>query len=558
MSQRNPKVVVGHNDTMPQVLERLRASSGRAATIAIPASSSLFLTASEFRALKAASEQARIDLTVETDDRLRRQLAAMFDLSVVDLLPGAVPALIEVAPSPGRPAGRIPPVADRTATPKGLAPPPPKSQPIAAETPPDAADSASGEDSEESKPDVPQRRLGPAEPAPDSEPESAVVPRRAITRRAAGIAAGVLVLLVAVALAAAYLLQSATVTLTVKRQPVGSDLIYSVVGPGVTGPSGAAFQIQATPVTFEVPFRTSMAVTGVARVPDGVATGKIQVRNTNPDPVELAAGATFADFNGVQFAIAKKVKIPGADAKSKAPGKGEAEVKAAQGGESGNHDVGTLSAQLQPGVYGINRQAAISGGSDKKFPSVAQADIDALTAQANQQLPDLARTVTLPDGRVVLAASVQPGAVQLTTDHKVGDQAANVAIDAKMTVTALAYQPSDASSQARAKFLQDLGGTAPAGYAVDPASLSIAAPVQVNGQPASAQFRLSATALAMASLSDGDKAVIAKALAGHGVDDAEAYLRILPQVASASIASSPGFLPKRIPGDSGRIEVTVR
>src|SRR4051794_17004227 len=97
----SPKIIVGPNDSMPDVLTRLRTATGGPASLAIPASSSLFLTASEFRALKAAADQARIALTVESDDRLRKQLATMFQLRVVDLLPGAVSNLESEAESIG-------------------------------------------------------------------------------------------------------------------------------------------------------------------------------------------------------------------------------------------------------------------------------------------------------------------------------------------------------------------------------------------------------------------------------------------------------------------------
>src|SRR5215216_867209 len=84
------KIVVGANDSVPDVLTRLRTATGGPATIAIPVASSLFLTASEFRALKATTDQSRITLTVETDDRLRKQLATMFKIPVIELLPGAL------------------------------------------------------------------------------------------------------------------------------------------------------------------------------------------------------------------------------------------------------------------------------------------------------------------------------------------------------------------------------------------------------------------------------------------------------------------------------------
>ena len=107
------KIVVGANDTIPDVLTRMRTATGGSATIAIPASSSLFLTASEFRALKATTDQARITLTVETDDRLRKQLANMFRIPVVELLPGAVSDLhdsdtAEAEEEPPKPASVLP------------------------------------------------------------------------------------------------------------------------------------------------------------------------------------------------------------------------------------------------------------------------------------------------------------------------------------------------------------------------------------------------------------------------------------------------------------------
>jgi len=66
------RIVVGPNDAVPEILSRLRAGRAASAIVTIPAASSLFLTASEFRALKATAEQARRILTIETDDRLRK------------------------------------------------------------------------------------------------------------------------------------------------------------------------------------------------------------------------------------------------------------------------------------------------------------------------------------------------------------------------------------------------------------------------------------------------------------------------------------------------------
>src|SRR5215210_4216048 len=91
MTEPTPRIVIGSSDSIPVILGRLKSAKGKPATVVVTSASGLLLTASEFRALKAAADQSQIQLTIETDDRLRRQLAVMFGLPVIDLLPGAVP-----------------------------------------------------------------------------------------------------------------------------------------------------------------------------------------------------------------------------------------------------------------------------------------------------------------------------------------------------------------------------------------------------------------------------------------------------------------------------------
>ena len=234
----SPKIVVGPNDSMPDILTRLRSATGGPAALAIPASSSLLLTASEFRALKAAAEQARISLTVETDDRLRRQLATMFKIPVIDLLPGAVTTLEDTPPVPE---------SAPTTTPAPVARP------------------------YQVMPDVPKLDLPPAvevtpkwEPPATDDAESELndkipIPEARNARsfhfplKAFSIALVSLLLVVAIAIGLAYFFQSATLTLTVKREQVSTDLTYAVVSPGAAEPEGGIFAIAAQPVTVRVP-----------------------------------------------------------------------------------------------------------------------------------------------------------------------------------------------------------------------------------------------------------------------------------------------------------------
>ncbi|MGB3330363.1 MAG: hypothetical protein WBA46_15490, partial [Thermomicrobiales bacterium] len=70
-------------ESLPELLDRLRAVPNRAVVLEIPDHSSLLLTASEFRTLKEITDQSRITLTLDTDDSLRGQLASMLGLKTL-------------------------------------------------------------------------------------------------------------------------------------------------------------------------------------------------------------------------------------------------------------------------------------------------------------------------------------------------------------------------------------------------------------------------------------------------------------------------------------------
>lgn len=535
----SPKIVVGPNDSMPDVLTRLRTATGAPASLAIPAASSLFLTASEFRALKAAAEQTRITLTVETDDRLRKQLAMMFQIPVVDLLPSAVSDL--------------------------------ENQP--AETPPEPEpETASAPQPKPIAPDLPKLDLAPAlEVTPKWEPREADEdddtaddvplpgPKRRPKLPVKPIALGMAVLagIALVAFIVAYLLQSATVVVTVKRQQVSADITYAVVGPGAQAPAGALFAVNASPVTMEVQFQETIPVTGVERNPGQAATGKVALRNPAKQPVDIAEGTTFTDRNGIAYVFTQAVTVPAADGNS--AGRAEGTIRAAAGGEAANREIGMLSGRLDNGVYYSNRDAAVAGGTDLKTPMVAQEDIDKLVADANAGVLQNAVTTPLTDGRKVLPGSLKAdGALSYETDHQPGDKVDKVSISAKMVVSGVAFLPSEAEMPAKQQLQTDLQGRVPDGYELEPDSISFAEPVIVNDQGAAALYRLTATADARVILDDARRKALAEGVAGKSVADAEAFLRGQPEVQDATIDSSPGFLPKRIPSNTGRIEIETR
>jgi hypothetical protein len=79
MSQRTTgRIDVGPDDALPDLLLRVKATRGDEVVIGIPDTSSVLITASEFRTLKSTAEQVRVSVRLETNDKLRAQLASMF------------------------------------------------------------------------------------------------------------------------------------------------------------------------------------------------------------------------------------------------------------------------------------------------------------------------------------------------------------------------------------------------------------------------------------------------------------------------------------------------
>ena len=510
------RIAVGPHDAVPEVLARLRAGRAASAIVTIPVASSLFLTASEFRALKATAEQSRRILTIETDDRLRKQLAEMFSLPVVELTDGPRP------------------VADKTSF-------------VNLESGRGVLDSFDEPQSDSNARPRPKR----------SRPKGAA--RRFGPGKVAAIAGGAIAALVVVALVAAYLLQTVTIEITTKRTPVSTDVTFAVVEPGSASPNGSDFTIEGARLSFDVPFTGTIPATGHARTGGAVATGTLELRNMSKAVVTIPSGTSFTAFDGVSYFFTADVTVPAFDKSSKTPGRAEGNVSASAGGADGDKAAGMLTGRLDSGIYYSNRGNLVAGGSDSAKQGVAQADLDRLVAQASAQIPELAKTMKIGGGRAVLPGSIKPSSdLTYTTDHAVGDEAASITINAKMTVTALAYSESDFQTRAATTVQSALNAKVPAGYELLPDSLSFGDAVQLNDQGASGQFKVTATEQARATIDAARAKQIAGMIAGKSVGDATDFLGTLPEVERVSISSSPRFLPTRIPGSAGKITVNAK
>src|SRR5690606_37054257 len=77
-------ISVSDHDSLPAVLDQVRAARGKSILLDIPDHSPVFLTATEFRTLRDLAESNDVTVTLGTSDPLRLQLASMFGLADVE------------------------------------------------------------------------------------------------------------------------------------------------------------------------------------------------------------------------------------------------------------------------------------------------------------------------------------------------------------------------------------------------------------------------------------------------------------------------------------------
>src|SRR3954468_2550643 len=105
MTDPNPTVVITSDETLPDIVARLReaANGGRTVDLVIPIDSALLLTAREFRTLKDAIDEDRVAVRLRTSDPLRLQLAGRLGIPAGALpRPRVVAASAVIAEEPPR------------------------------------------------------------------------------------------------------------------------------------------------------------------------------------------------------------------------------------------------------------------------------------------------------------------------------------------------------------------------------------------------------------------------------------------------------------------------
>lgn len=560
-STTNATVTVSEHDTLPEVLDRLRAAGGRSVTLEIPEHSPVFLTATEFRTLRDTLDRAGTTLHLVTEDPLRLQLASMFGL--VDF---ERPTAVDHDGHTDRAMESTPSFSGwRAARARHMS----KAADAASETDEDPIAVSRKRRAELYEPGANTERAGQNGNVGLSEDATLVslsyledddtgTARAQLIGRIVAVA--VIVALVA-GIAGWYYLPAVTVDASLRQGQIGTELLYSVTRPGADAPIDAAFAVEAEEVSDTVSFDISVPATGRQVTPDGTASGAVTLRNASSEAVTIASGTELPVASGAGFVTTAAVEVPPGSADGSTIGEAQAPVTAAEPGAGGNLGVGEVSGKLadQP-VYFANREAAMSGGSDIEVAVVAEEDLATLQTQVESDLRRAVAedwTAQLPDGQMILAPSVEVGEPEFTIEQAAGDVSETATLTGTVEATGLEYDAADVQDQARSSYEEALAAQVPQGYELLAETVTLGEPQLVAEAPDSIEYTMGATATVRAIFDDGAEQRLSEDLSGADAERAESILGNVPAFESWSVSRDPGWWFDRMPQSAGRITVSI-
>ncbi len=534
------RVEIDADASMPAVLAEVRRHVDQTIILAIPDHCPVLLTVAEFRALKDTAERGGIQVILESSTSLRNQLANMFGIRTSG---GS-----EREAHGWRPADTL--LGNKRAYETWVSNGDDEQPRRRRENPERAAaeQNRGRRHKEESSFDY-----------IDDDSPSAI---GATARLAGKIAAVVLVVALIAGIAGWYALPNVTVVATVKSTTVSSEVNYAVAADGASLPSDIEFTSPATSSEADVPFEISVPTTGVDRTPQDTASGEVILRNPTGGEVTVPQGTTLSIYEGASYTTDSEVKVP--PAANNVAGETTVAVTATEPGATGNADAGLLTGIIPDiGIHYSNRDAAIEGGTDIEVPIVAEEDLVSLQDKfINDQTRAAASgwTSQLPDGQAVVVPSVKIDAIafeDFTPSAQVGDEADTVSISGTVHATGLIYDQHDVTTATTDFFRESLQSQVPEGYEIDPDSVVLDEPTALAPAPDNVQFRVGATATAYAIVDDATLDAIRNDMSGSSLDDANARLDGVEQFESHELSISPGWWFKRMPKDTGRIDIQV-
>jgi hypothetical protein len=548
MTDRNPMVVVTSDDTLPAIVDRIREAGrgGHVVHLVVPIDSSLLLTASEFRRLKDAIDEQRLAVLMQSADPLRLRLAERLGV-LAQPLPRPRPALTTTAVA----APRLPALLDLSHLPSRREEAEPVvEEPVIVPAPARDPDSLWPDQNGHANEVVDE----PVEPRhEENRPGNENPPRRWFP-----VAAALVLIVVGAVLAMRFILPQAVVTIVPRSAPVAASVLFDITTDGKPIDDGASFSLQPQSRILDVVWTGSAPVTGVRVEPDGTAAGPIELRNPSSDPAIVEAGTIVTTETDIAFVFTDEVTVPGADETGE-PGAATGRVRAVAPGTGGNVGTGEIGGRLPNGVYYSNRMESTAGGTDKEFPVVAQADLDALAAAAHDAAPALAADALAhaENGQAIVPSSVKVTARHDAFDHQPGEDAESVSVKTTLTLQALTYDAAAASAHYGPALAMSLSSQAPGGFAVEQDDIVYEEPVAVSESDRGVRLEIAARADAVAILDDAERNALASALAGASPEKAAVILAQSPDIAESTVVYHPGWLSAQMPNNASRIQFEI-
>lgn len=533
------RVEIDADTSMPVLLGIVKQYAGQEIVLVVPDDAPVLLTVSEFRALKDTADRANIRLVLDGGAGLRGQLASM-----IGIRSAAAP---QQQDSGWRPPNTL----------LGNA---------------RAFDTWGANEDEENVAPRRKRRRDQQQDRPrrpeTRETETASLdyiksdePSEigATAKRIGQIVAVILVASLIATIAGWYALPNVKIVAQMKTTTVSSEVNYAVAEDGASLPSDIAFTAPATAAEADVPYSISVPTTGVDRTPQETARGQVLLRNPTANAINVPQGTALTIHGGASYTTQSDVEVP--PAANNIAGEATVEVVASEAGSAGNAEPGMLTGVVpELGVHYSNRDGALEGGTDIEVAIVTDADIQALE---DKLLNEHSRAAAagwnsqLPEGQTVVVPSVKTDLPTDRTSAQPGDQAEEISVSGTIHATGLIYDRATTVEQANVFFRESLQQQVPAGYRIDPDSITLSDPIALASAPNNVQFRVTGSATAYAVIDDALLADIRKRIAGADWDKAHAILDGVEQFERYELSISPGWWFKRMPQDSGRVDIQV-
>jgi hypothetical protein len=557
------RITTEPTESLADLLQRVRQHSGRPVFLTVPMESPLFLTASEFRALRETVRSNGINFTLISDDPHRRDFAQLFNLDATSEAPTHWPTS---APAPQKPP-KAPLSADPLESPR-------QRRPLGSRMNADADPMASAPPATVAGWGREAAPTGP--PAEDSQfswpskltqgPNYGAAPVAALAtipepppkkRRKWPWLTAIVLLLIAGLVAAAVFVPKATVTLHRETTPLTTTVVFAVTPPDAQPASGAAFSVPGTWQQANVTAEVTVPATGQQNVPDKIASGSVDFANPTNQPVTLPAGTEITSDGGIVFKLTEDVTVPpAAGLKS---GSETGSIEAAVGGSNGNLGQGALSGKLPQGVYFSNRNGALAGGTDLSAVVVSDNDIQTALSQLEAAIPEqTAKTISAATGQnvAVVPASVEHAALAPVASVQAGTVADQVTVTVATVVNALTYDPSVAQPQIVSTAEQAL--VPASGTELDTSSMQIGEAKAVEGDTTRTLVSVDVPVNQVPIVDQNAIDNLKDDVKGKSVDEARNTANEIAGIESSDVEIEPSWLPDRLPILPRRIEVNLQ